>query len=205
MAAPRPSSGRTPLRANFDSRNVGEQPFVDLAEADDRAGLVERPARRQHPLHQRRLGAGEHVADGALLLHRRAQRMLDVAAVEGGDGLELVEGDRHPLAPRLGDARRAARRRRPPGARCRAPCVPPGRSARRAARRRPAASKRTSGRNRLQQLRRPAAQPARRCVRGEQQRARVGLEKGDVRARGGDGHLHGQDAARRPAPSSRRG
>ena len=65
----------------------------DLAEPQDGAGLVERPARADHLLHQARLGAGEDVADLALLLDGGAQGIFDAAAFVAGDGLELVHGD----------------------------------------------------------------------------------------------------------------
>ena len=58
----------------------------------------------EHAFHQRRLGAREDVADRALVLDGRAQRVLDVAAVEGGDGLELVERDRQALLAGGGDS-----------------------------------------------------------------------------------------------------
>ena len=65
----------------------------NLLEPHHRPGLVERPLRADHLLHQARLGAGEHVADLALVLGGRAQRVLDAAAVEAVDRLELVERD----------------------------------------------------------------------------------------------------------------
>ena len=55
---------------------------VDLLETHHRPGLVERPPRPEHALHQRRLGSREHVADLALILDRGAERVLDGAAVE---------------------------------------------------------------------------------------------------------------------------
>ena len=92
------------LEARFDESR--EAIGRNLLQAHHRSGLVERPALAEHPLHQRRFGAGEDVADLALLLHRGAQRVLDAAAVERRDGLELVERDRHPAAPGLGDPSR---------------------------------------------------------------------------------------------------
>ncbi len=87
---------------------LGEHVGGNLLEAHHRPGLVERPPRADHLLHQARLRAGEHVADLPLLLRRGAQRVFDAAAVEGVDRLELVERDDHrPLA--LG--REAARQR----------------------------------------------------------------------------------------------
>ncbi len=73
--------------------NAGELVGRDLLEPHHRSGLVERPLRCEHPFHQARFGSGEHVADLALVLHRGAQRVLDRAAVEAGDRLELVERD----------------------------------------------------------------------------------------------------------------
>ena len=57
---------------------LGEAFRGDLLQAHDRSGLVERPATAEHPLHQARLGPREHVADLPLVLHRGAQRVLDV-------------------------------------------------------------------------------------------------------------------------------
>ena len=147
----------------------------------------------EHPLHQRRLGAGEDVADRALILHRRAQRVLDAAAVEGGDGLELVERDRHALLARRGNA---AGQREDFGGEPRgvARGADAGKGQREAARRRrrcgveaqlgPDAPAAVAG---------PAPQPAGRRVRGDQ-RPRVGLEEADVRARRGDGDFDREDA-----------
>ena len=61
MAAPMPGSGRTPLPANRDSMNSANIGRRDLLEPHHGAGLVERPARANHLVHQARLGAGEHV------------------------------------------------------------------------------------------------------------------------------------------------
>ena len=79
-----------------------------LFEAHHRAGLVERAARADHLVHQAGLGAGEDVADLALLLRGGAQRVLHRAAVEALDGLELVERHHDGALP-LG--------RKPPGQR----------------------------------------------------------------------------------------
>ena len=85
---------------------VGELAGRDLVEAHDWAGLVERPLRPEHPLHEARLGSREDVADVALMLHGGTHRVLDRAAIESGDCLEFVERD-HELPP----ARRCEARR----------------------------------------------------------------------------------------------
>ena len=77
----------------------------DALEANDRSGLVERPPRAEHPLHQAGLRAGEHVSDRSLMLHGGAQGMLDRPAVEAADRLKLVEGDDHRPASRVGEPR----------------------------------------------------------------------------------------------------
>ncbi len=82
-----------PLLAKRASMNAANMSARNLLEPHHRAGLVERPPRADHLLHQARLGAGEDVADLALVLRRGAQRVLDAAAVEAVDGLELVERD----------------------------------------------------------------------------------------------------------------
>ena len=104
IATPSPAAGLMPVLRNRASRKRREAVGRNAAEAHDRAGLVERPAAAEHPLHQRRLRTGEHVADLALVLHRGAQRVLDAAAVERADRLELVERDRQLPAAALGDA-----------------------------------------------------------------------------------------------------
>ena len=91
MATPSPASARMPLLPNRASMNAGEDVRRDLVEPHDRAGLVEGPLGSDHLLHQARLRAGEDVADLPLMLRGGAQRVLDAAAVEGVDGLELVE------------------------------------------------------------------------------------------------------------------
>ena len=93
MAAPRPGFGADAAlpESRLDERR--EHVRGNLLEAHHRPGLVERPPRADHLLHQARLGAGEHVADLALLLRGGAQRVLDAAAVEAVDRLELVERD----------------------------------------------------------------------------------------------------------------
>ena len=48
---------------------------------------------------------GKDIADVALVLDGRTQRLLDAAAVERRDGLKLVESDRETLLARLGDSR----------------------------------------------------------------------------------------------------
>ena len=82
-----------PLFPNLRLDEGGEDVGGNLLEAHHRARLVERPLRPDHLLHQARLRAGEHVADLALLLRRGSQRVLDAAAVEAVDRLELVERD----------------------------------------------------------------------------------------------------------------
>jgi hypothetical protein len=180
--------GADPARGKPLLDEIREDPLVDLAETYDRARLVERPARREHPLHQRRLGSREHVAHGPLFLHGGAKRVLDVAAVEGGDGLELVEGDGHPLAARRGDARRQREDLR--------------RELRRVPRR-PHCGKRDGkarlagglgvepqlGAHRLEQAGRPAPQTPDGCLGGHE-RARVGLEEPDIGAGRRHGDLH---------------
>jgi len=100
-------------RRRFDPR--GAKPgFDELREPIGRdaiephhgTGLVERTAATEHPLHERRLGTGKHVADIPLMLRGGAQRVFDAASVEGGDGLEFVEGDGHLPAARIRDAAR---------------------------------------------------------------------------------------------------
>ena len=81
----------------------GEGLGRDLLQPHDGARLVERPLRAEHGLHQRGLRAGEDVADLALMLHRRAQRLFDAAAVEPADRLELVERDDDPAAAHVGE------------------------------------------------------------------------------------------------------
>ena len=90
------------LEARVDPH--GEVSGVDLLEAHHRSGLVERPARAEHPFHQRRFGPRKHIPDLALILDGGAQRILDRAAVERGDRLELVEGYGQPLLARFGDS-----------------------------------------------------------------------------------------------------
>jgi hypothetical protein len=92
----------------LDSRSLephvdGRREFVgrNLLEAHHGPGFIERPFRPEHPFHQRRLGAGEHVADIALMLYGRAHRGLDRAAVELADGLKLVESDDDLPPPRV--------------------------------------------------------------------------------------------------------
>ena len=90
----------TGLRANAASGEPGFDEFGehrrgDLVESHDRPGLVEGPTRSDHLVHQARFRAGKDVAHLSLLLCRRPQRMLDRAAVEALDRLELVQGDHH--------------------------------------------------------------------------------------------------------------
>ncbi len=106
--------GPHPRRAESRVDELGEAVRWNLLKAHDGAGLVERAAPAEHPLHQRRFGSGEHVADLPLLLHGGAQRMLDlvharalsVSAVERPDRLELVERDGQAAAAGFGDAAR---------------------------------------------------------------------------------------------------
>ena len=93
MAAPSPGSARCRSWRNALSMKAAKTSARNLLEPHHRAGLVERAARADHLLHQARLGAGEHVADLPLMLRRGAQRVLDAAAVEAVDRLELVERD----------------------------------------------------------------------------------------------------------------
>ena len=82
--------------------------------------LIEGAFRGEHPIHQRRLRSGEDVADLTLILNRRAQRMLDRAAVEGGHRLEFVERDGQPLPARARDT--AGQRKDLGGQPCRIAC-----------------------------------------------------------------------------------
>ena len=85
LEAPLEHSRRTP------SGSIFSQPH-------HRTGLVERPLRADHALHQRRLGPGEHVAHlRAGPARRRAATCSTRAAVERLDRLELVERDGQPL------------------------------------------------------------------------------------------------------------
>ena len=110
--------------SRFDE--VGEDIGVDLLEPHHRARLVERPPRLEHALHQRRLGTGENVADAALILDGGAKRVFDVAAVERGDRLELVERDGQPLLAGGGDPAGSANTS-PASRAVRGPCAPPER------------------------------------------------------------------------------
>ena len=93
IAAPSPASARIPLFPNLRFDEPGENVRGDLLKTHHRPGFVERPLRADHLFHQARLGAGENVADLTLLLGGRSQRVLDAAAVEGIDRLELVQRD----------------------------------------------------------------------------------------------------------------
>ena len=106
MAAPRPASGLSPEEAKRDLDEGGEELGIDLLQAQDRSGLVEGALHLEHPLHQGRLRSREDVADAALILDGGAEGMFDVAAVECGDRLELVEGDGETLLAGGGDSAR---------------------------------------------------------------------------------------------------
>ena len=197
IAAPSPASGLMPGRGEARVDERGELVGGNLLEPHHRPGLVERPLRAEHPLHQARLGAGEDVADLALMLDRGAQRVLDRAAVEAADRLELVERDDDLAAARRGEPRRAARTLPARAARRR------GRSARRETTRVSAPSGDGVGRVADFGARR-AASTSRSQVRarsqlrlGRDERARVALEERDVRAEAADGDLDGQRAAPR--------
>ena len=123
--------------------------------------------------------------------------MLDVAAVEGGDGLELVERDGQALLARGGDS---AGQREHFGREARGVA----RGSHRGECHRDPAARRAAGCHRwpvdahlgpdgLEQFLRPAPDPADRRVGGEQ-RPGVGFEESDVRARRGDRDLDRQDA-----------
>ena len=103
MASPRPGFRLQPGRGEARLEERRELVGRDPLQPHHRAGLVERPLHPDHLLHQARLGAGEHVADLPLLLHGGAQRVLDLAVVEGGHRLELVEGDDDLAAEPLGE------------------------------------------------------------------------------------------------------
>ena len=178
----------------------------DLLEPHDRAGLVERPPGSEHALHQARLGPGEYVADLALVLHRRAHRVLDQSAVEAGNGLELVERDDHLAAARLGESRRQREDflRQPPDVAIRAH----GREGHGdRAERRGVRRVADLGAGRSHRVPQPAPRAVAPGFRGDQ-RARVALEERDVRAEAADGDLDGQRAAarhhRERAPDERR-
>ena len=170
---------------------------IDLLQAQDRSGLVEGPLHLEHPLHQGRLRPGEDIAHAALILHGGAECVFDVAAVEGGDGLELVEGDGEALVARDGDPSR--QREDLGGETCgvaRGPDRreghrdPPGRRAARAHR---GSVDPHLGSDGFEQVLGPPPDPADGGLGGEE-RARVGFEEPDVRAGRGDGNLDGEDA-----------
>ena len=184
-----------PVARNRASMNVGEAIGRNLLQPHHRAGLVERPARAEHPLHQRRLGAGEDVADLALVLHRGAQRVLDAAAVERADRLELVERDRHapPLAASAmlpGQREHLLREPRDVAV------AADGGERRPRAGRGPAASgsTRTSGRTRAEHVAQPGRAPRRARVSTASERPGVALEKRDVGAVAADRDLDRQRA-----------
>ena len=168
-----------------------EQIGRNLLQPHDRPGLVERPARSNHLLHQARLRAGEHVADLALLLDGGAQGLFDAAAVERGDRLKLIEGD-HERAPEargqaggqrkdvLGESGRIAGR------------ADAGERDGEPARRR-AGFDAQLGRDAAEEIAQPEAEPAALRVEADE-RARVALEKGDVRAEAAHRHLERDDA-----------
>ena len=172
-------------------QEIGKQGLVDLFQPHDRPGLVERPPRAQHSFHQRRLRAGEHVTNGALILHGRPQGMLDAAAVERGDGLELVERDRQALLAGGGDS---SGQREHLGGQTRGVARGPDRRERqreaRLAHRIGVEPK--FGPHHLQQLAGPPAQAAGRGVGGDQCLG-VGFKEADVRTGRRDRHLDGQD------------
>ena len=70
-----------------------EDGFGNALEPHHRPGLEERPPGSDHLLHEAWLRAGKDVADLALLLDGGPEGRLDRAAVERGDGLDLVQGD----------------------------------------------------------------------------------------------------------------
>ena len=111
-----------PDRANRASMKAANSSAGNLLQPHHRPGLVERPLRSEHPLHQARLRSGEHVADLALVLHGGAQRVLDRPAVEAADRLELVERDDRPCGRASRRAAPAARTPPAPAARCRDRC-----------------------------------------------------------------------------------
>ena len=82
-----------PVFENLDSMKAEKRSGGIFSRRITGPGFVERPFRSEHPFHQAGLGAREHVADAALMLHGGAQRVLDAAAVESVDGLKLVERD----------------------------------------------------------------------------------------------------------------
>ncbi len=192
-----------PARGQARLEKRRKQRVGDLFESHDRSGLVKRPAWSEHPLHQRWFGAGEHVANRALILDCRAKGVLHAAAVKGSDGLKLVERDRQVLFARRGNP--AGEREHfggePGGVTCGAD---PGKGERKA--RVPAALRLESQfrLERLQQVAGPASDLAGRRFR-RHQRPRVRFEKTDIRARRGDGHFHREDALPRRARASRRG
>ena len=66
-----PASGLMPVlrKSRFDERR--EQIGGNLLQPHHRSGLVERPLRPEHPLHQTGLGAGEDIADARADAARR--------------------------------------------------------------------------------------------------------------------------------------
>ena len=194
MAAPRPDSGEKPERVNRVLDELGKEIGRDFAEPHHRPGFVEGPPRANHLLHQRRLGAGEDVADLPLLLHGGSERLLHAAAVETADRLELVEGDRQPAIEARGDPRRQDEDL----------LRQPGRVARR-----PDAGKRDRQAGTIgvdAQLRLGAgehvAQPAAGASRPGVERGqgpRVALEERDVRTEAADGDFERDDAIAREA------
>jgi hypothetical protein len=102
LAQPRRVLDPAALEPGFDERGkaIGGNP----RQPHHRAGLVERPVAPEHPLHQCRLGSCENITDAALDLDGCTERMLDAAAIEGIDRLELVERDRELPSAGLRDA-----------------------------------------------------------------------------------------------------
>src|SRR5206468_11205475 len=98
--------GQTRLRLDAALREaaldeIAEDRRRNLLQSHHGTGLVEGATRADHLFHQARLGAGKDVADLALMLRGRADRVLDAAAIEAVDRLELVERhDDGPLALR---------------------------------------------------------------------------------------------------------
>ena len=129
------------------------------------------------------------------MLHRRAQRVLDRAAVEAGDRLELVERDDDLAAADLGEAggeREDLLRQ----ARDVALGAHAGKRDGHGAERRRIGRVSDLGAGRPDRVLQPRAGALPSGLGGDE-RAGVALEKRHVRAEAADGHLHGQRAAAR--------
>ena len=140
------------------------------------------------------------------MLHRGAQRVLDAAAVEAADRLELVERDGEPAAARRRRAGRAARTPPAPAATTSRRCGRRETTTREPRCRRGPVRRRTSARTASSSVAQPGRARGPSRVSTDDQRPGVALEERDVRAEAADGDLDGQRAAAsrpRPAPGGR--